>query len=91
MSMTFVFGWLLWSIAVAAIASSRGRSAFLWFLLSLLLSPLLTMILVLAFGRPGPNYKTHKRCPDCRELILMDAVKCKHCGTALARKPAGEA
>jgi hypothetical protein len=91
MSVSLVFGWLLWSLAVAAIASSRGRSALSWFLLSILLSPLLTMILVLALGRPGPNYKTHKRCPDCRELILMDAVKCKHCGTALARKPAGEA
>lgn len=91
MSASIVFGWILWSLAVAAIASSRGRSAVLWFLLSILLSPLLTMILVLAFGSAGPNYKTHKRCPECRELILMDATKCKHCGTALLRQPAGGA
>lgn len=27
--------------------------------------------------------KTHVRCPDCRELVLKDARKCKHCGAAL--------
>ncbi len=26
---------------------------------------------------------THVKCPDCRELVLKDARKCKHCGTAL--------
>jgi RNA polymerase subunit RPABC4/transcription elongation factor Spt4/uncharacterized membrane protein YqaE (UPF0057 family) len=31
----------------------------------------------------GPSPQTHVKCPDCRELILADARKCKHCGTAL--------
>ena len=31
----------------------------------------------------GPTPQTHVRCPDCRELILVGARKCKHCGTAL--------
>lgn len=26
---------------------------------------------------------THVKCPDCRELVLRDARKCKHCGCAL--------
>lgn len=26
---------------------------------------------------------THVKCPDCRELVLKDARKCKHCGCAL--------
>lgn len=26
---------------------------------------------------------THVRCPDCREFVLKDARKCKHCGTGL--------
>jgi len=33
------------------------------------------------FGLPSP--KTHVKCPDCRELVLRDARKCKHCGCAL--------
>jgi hypothetical protein len=31
----------------------------------------------------APNPNTHVRCPDCRELVRMDASKCKHCGTTL--------
>ena len=23
---------------------------------------------------------THKKCPDCAELVLIDARVCKHCG-----------
>jgi hypothetical protein len=26
---------------------------------------------------------THVKCPDCSELILKDARKCKHCGRNL--------
>lgn len=31
----------------------------------------------------GPSPETHVKCPDCRELILKDARKCKHCGCNL--------
>lgn len=27
--------------------------------------------------------ETHVKCPDCRELVIKDARKCKHCGCAL--------
>lgn len=26
---------------------------------------------------------THVKCPDCKELVLKDARKCKHCGCTL--------
>ena len=31
----------------------------------------------------GPDPKTHVKCPECRELVLRDARKCKHCGCRL--------
>ena len=31
----------------------------------------------------GPSPDTHIRCPECRELVIRDARKCKHCGCAL--------
>ena len=31
----------------------------------------------------APHPSTHVKCPDCREFVLKDARKCKHCGTAL--------
>lgn len=27
--------------------------------------------------------EAHVRCPECRELVIHDARKCKHCGCAL--------
>lgn len=34
-------------------------------------------------GVDVPTPDTHVRCPDCRELVRMDARKCKHCGITL--------
>jgi uncharacterized protein (DUF983 family) len=45
--MEFFFFWLLFAAIVGVAASSRGRSGFGWFLLSILISPLLGLILVL--------------------------------------------
>lgn len=36
-----------------------------------------------------PTPETHVRCPDCRELVRMDARKCKHCGCALVPQQPG--
>ena len=35
------------------------------------------------FAKNQPNEDTHVKCPDCRELIIKDARKCKHCGCNL--------
>lgn len=80
--------WIILSAALWAFASSRGRSGFMWFLLSLVISPLLAFVLLLVLrnlkedeGKPNPN--THVRCPDCREFVLKEAKVCKHCGCKL--------
>jgi len=83
----FLF-WFLFSIAVGVFAGNKGRSGFGFFMLSMLLSPLIGVIFAIAVenlnnkvGRPHPD--THVRCPDCREFVYKDASKCKHCGVAL--------
>lgn len=81
---------------VGVFAGRLGRTGFGWFLLALLFSPLLAWLALLALGTatsappviPGPGdlariAKTHVQCPECRELVLRDARKCKHCGSAL--------
>jgi hypothetical protein len=35
------------------------------------------------FIKSKSNDETHVKCPDCRELVLKDARKCKHCGSSL--------
>lgn len=91
--MEIFFFWLAASIIVGIIAGSKGRTGFGYFVLSLLLTPVLIGILVLALprvaaptvvaGGAAVTPDTHVRCPDCRELVRADARKCKHCGTAL--------
>lgn len=92
--MEFVILWPLLAIIVGVAASSRGRSGIGWFLLSMLVSPLIAGLFLLAVGsNVAPvmtdvsgepvSPETHVRCPDCRELVRADAKKCKHCGIAL--------
>lgn len=54
--MSIVFFWFVFAIIVGVAANSRGRSGFGWFLLSVLLSPLLAGLLVLAL--PSLNAST---------------------------------
>ena len=68
------FLYLLLAIAVWVWARRLDRSGFLWFLLSLLLSPVVTGILLLILGPSG------KACPKCAETVRREAVLCKHCG-----------
>lgn len=87
--MEFFLFWVLFAIAVGAYGSSKGRSGFGWFLFSIILSPLLGFIFCAVASdlkhhkEAAPNEDTHVKCPDCREFVLRDARKCKHCGTAL--------
>lgn len=77
--------WILLSLVVAVAAQSRGRTGLGWCLISLAISPLigLLLILVLPSRANQPTPQTHVRCPDCKELVLKEARKCKHCGCAL--------
>ena len=77
--------WVLFAALVSFMASSFNRSGFGYFLLSFFLSPLIGLIVLLIAGKKteGPSPETHVKCPDCRELVLHDARKCKHCGCQL--------
>ena len=84
----FIF-WFGLCIAVAILASKRGRSGFGWFLFSLILSPLLGLIFVLILDKKNGQdaqdvsapATSLRNCPECKELIRKDARKCKHCGS----------
>ena len=94
--MEFLVMWVILCGLVAVYASGRGRSAFGWFVLSVVLSPLICFLILLALanlkaqtpalafaGGDAYSADTHVRCPDCRELVRKDACKCRHCGAAL--------
>lgn len=74
---------LLLCVGVGLIARNLGRSFVIWFIVSLLLSPLITVIIVLIMG-----YK--RRCPKCQGKISPKATRCRHCTAELGEEQAEE-
>ena len=79
----FIFGWLACAIACWVIANNKARFAGGWFILSLFLGFFALIILLvlpsLARDKSAPSPDTHVKCPDCRQLVPMDARVCFHC------------
>jgi hypothetical protein len=85
-------GWAIAAGIVAVAADARGRSAFGWFLISLVISPLLGLILVLVMKNqrsPAPavgdvsSGAKRAPCPRCGESIPLAAYVCRFCGLDL--------
>src|SRR6266404_6211233 len=76
-TMAIAIVWLALAIATAFAANARGRNPFGWLFLALIISPVLALILLVAFPprRAGPS----KQCKFCRSEVHRDATICPHC------------
>jgi hypothetical protein len=83
--MLLLIGWFLLSIAVAILASNRGRSGGAWFLVSILLSPLISVIFLLVSKDLSKEDGQRVACPKCAEKILITANICPYCKTEVSK------
>lgn len=65
---------------MALVAANFGHSFWATLIAGVLLSPFVAVLLVLVFK---PESSKRIRCPECAELVLEAAKKCKHCGADL--------
>lgn len=72
--------WAALALLIGAWASSLGRSGFGWFVLAVIISPLLAGIVLLIAGRKKEDTGPTKKCSDCGEAVARVARACKHCG-----------
>ena len=70
--------WLILCFAVVVYAGRKGRSQVSFFVISLLLSPLVGFLLV-AVGPSNPERMGLKKCPACAEFVKDEAMKCRFC------------
>ena len=75
----FLVYWAIAAAVVGFIASARGRGFLGFFLLSVLLSPLLGLIILLITG----DGQKRSPCPECKEAVIVGAARCPHCRTEL--------
>lgn len=84
--MEYAFFWAILALFVGVWAGKRGRGSGSWFVLGILISPLLAGLILLALpdlSDAGESERTHVKCGFCSEKVLRTAIKCKHCGSPL--------
>ena len=85
--------WFILSILCGVYASGKGKSGFGYFLLSVLLSPLIGFIAALISKENTAKIEKKeiskggkRRCPFCAELIKSEAIVCKHCSKDIGKE-----
>lgn len=90
MSIGIIFLWCVLSLIVGYVATQKNRSFGGFFFLSLIVSPLISLLILIAVpatvivSESTPVMR--RQCPFCAETIKQEAIKCKHCGSDVEKE-----
>lgn len=71
--------WWAFAVIVGVIADKRGKSGFLFFCLSLAISPLLALIILVCIPAEQVMASGKTKCPHCHGVIDINVSCCMHC------------
>jgi len=74
-----IITWVIISLVVGYLAGQRGRDPFEFFLLSLVISPLIAFLILIALPIKNPDEQQKVKCPHCHGLIDEGVKCCMHC------------